>query len=144
MKTYTYSNRGALLLAVAWLVLNVHATGPLMGAGPQTPRAVAQPVGAPAHLIIRRNPNLGSNVIVRLWIDNVPARSIGYGHTYEAPLAPGHHVLAVLASPNPRWPVPWQLAVDVQSGRTYSFTAVTDGSGNLVLDGRFGFPPRVQ
>jgi len=91
-----------------------------MGAGPQTPRAVAQPVGAPAHLIIRRNPNLGSNVIVRLWIDNVPARSIGYGHTYEAPLAPGHHVLAVLASPNPRWPVPWQLAVDVQSGRTYS------------------------
>jgi hypothetical protein len=146
MKRYNYSNRSALLLAVACLVLNMYmyATGPVMGAGPQRPRAVAQPVGAPAHLIIRRNPNLGFNVIVKLWIDGVPAGSVGYGHTYEGPLAPGHHVLAVLAGPNPRWPVPWQLPLDVQSGRTYSFTAVTDGSGNLVPDGRFGFPPRVQ
>jgi len=34
--------------------------------------------------------------------------------------------------------------LDVRSGQTYGFTAVTDGSGNLILDGRFGFPPRVQ
>ena len=114
-----------------------------MGANSRSRHAVVSSQ-APARLIIRRNPNLGVNVIVRLWIDGQPARSIGYGHTYEDFLAPGHHVLAVLASPAPRWPVPWQLPVDVRGGQTYGFTAVTNGSGTLILDGRFGFPPRVQ
>jgi hypothetical protein len=140
MNTYSYSTRGAILLLIAWLFFG----GQVLGADPRPPHAVVQPAKAPAHLIIRRNPNLGFNVIVRLWIDGQPAASIGYGHTYEGFLAPGHHVLAVLASPSPRWPVPWQLPLDVRSGQTYGFTAVTNGAGNLILDGRFGFPPRVQ
>jgi len=144
MKTYSYSTRGAILLLMAWLFFGAFAGGQVFGADHRPPHAVAQPAKAPAHLIITRNPNLGFNVIVRLWIDGQPVGSIGYGHTYEGFLAPGHHVLAVLASPNPRWPVPWQLPLDVRSGQTYGFTAVTDGSGNLILDGRFGFPPRVQ
>lgn len=144
MKTYSYSTRGAILLLMAWLFFGAFAGGQVLGADPRPPHAVVQPAKAPAQLIIRRNPNLGFNVIVRLWIDGQPAGSIGYGHTYESFLAPGHHVLAVLASPSPRWPIPWQLPVDVRSGQTYGFTAVTDGSGNLILDGRFGFPPRVQ
>ena len=143
MKTHRYSTRGAILLVVAWLFVSAFVSGQVLGADPRSPHAVA-PTEAPARLIIRRNPNLGFNVIVRLWIDGQPAGSIGYGHTFEGFLAPGHHVLAVLASPSPRWPVPWQLPVDVRSGQTYGFTAVTDGSGNLILDGRFGFPPRVQ
>jgi len=143
MKTHRYSSRGAILLLVAWLFFSAFVSGQVFGADPRSPHAVA-PSQAPARLIIRRNPNLGVNVIVRLWIDGQPAGSIGYGHTFEGFLAPGHHVLAVLASPNARWPVPWQLPVDVRSGQTYGFTAVTDGSGNLILDGRFGFPPRVQ
>jgi len=121
-----------------------YPTGQVMGADPRPPRAVVQPAGASARLVIKRNPNLGFNVIVRLWIDGQPAASIGYGHTFEGFLAHGHHVLAVLATPSPRWPTPWQLPLDVRSGQTYGFTAVTDGSGNLILDGRFGFPPRVQ
>ena len=143
MKTHRYSTRGAILLLVAWLSFSGFVSGQVLGADPRSPHAVA-PSQAPARLIIRRNPNLGVNVIVRLWIDGQPAGSIGYGNTFEGFLAPGHHVLAVLASPNARWPVPWQLPVDVRSGQTYGFTAVTDGSGNLILDGRFGFPPRVQ
>ena len=143
MKTHRYSTRGAILLVVAWLFFSAFVSGQVLGADPRSPRFV-QPPGAPARLVIKRNPNLGFNVIVRLWIDGQPAGSIGYGHTFEGFLAPGHHVLAVLASPSPRWPVPWQLPVDVRSGQTYGFTAVTNGSGNLILDGRFGFPPRVQ
>jgi len=143
MKTHRYSTRGAILLLVAWLSFSGFVSGQVLGADPRSPRFV-QPAGAPARLVIKRNPNLGFNVIVRLWIDGQPAGSIGYGHTFEGFLAPGHHVLAVLASPSPRWPVPWRLPVDVRSGQTYGFTAVTDGSGNLILDGRFGFPPRVQ
>ena len=143
MKTHNYSTRSVILLLAVSLFFSAFVAGEAVGAEPRSPHAVA-PSRAPARLIIRRNPNLGSNVIVRLWIDGQPARSIGYGHTYEGFLAPGHHVLAVLASPNPRWPVPWRLPLDVRSGQTYGFTAVTDGSGTLILDGRFGFPPRVQ
>jgi hypothetical protein len=144
MRTHNYSTRSAILLVMAWLFFNAYAAGQLMGADPWSARAVVQPAKAPARLIIKRNPNLGFNVIVRLWIDGQPAGSIGYGHTFEGSLAPGHHVLAVVASPRGRWPVPWQLPLHVQGGQTYGFTAVTDGSGNLILDGRFGFPPRVQ
>jgi len=143
MKTQNYSTRSAILLLAVSLFFSAFVAGEAVRAEPRSPHAAA-PSQAPARLIIRRNPNLGANVIVRLWIDDQAARSIGYGHTYEGFLAPGHHVLAVLASPNPRWPVPWRLPLDVRSGQTYGFTAVTDGSGNLILDGRFGFPPRVQ
>lgn len=143
MKTHNCSTRSVILLLAVSLFFSAFVAGQAVGADPGS-RHSAAPSLAPARLIIRRNPNLGANVIVRLWIDGQPARSIGYGHTYEGFLAPGHHVLAVLASPNPRWPTPWQLPVDVRSGQTYGFTAVTDGSGTLILDGRFGFPPRVQ
>ena len=143
MKTHNYSTRSVILLLAVSLFFSAFLAGEAVGADPRSPH-VAAPSREPARLIIKRNPNLGVNVIVRLWIDGQPARSIGYGHTYEGFLAPGHHVLAVLASPSPRWPVPWQLPLDVRSGQTYGFTAVTDGSGNLILDGRFGFPPRVQ
>jgi hypothetical protein len=143
MKIHHCNTRSAIFLLIVLLFLSAFAASQATAADPRSPHAVARSQ-APAHLIIRRNPNLGVNVIVRLWIDGQPAQYIGYGHTYEGWLAPGHHVLAVLASPSPRWPVPWQLPVDVRSGQTYGFTAVTDGSGTLILDGRFGFPPRVQ
>ena len=144
INTYFYAKRRALLLALICLVFSAYALCQPARSEAQSAHVKAGPGSAPARLIIRRNPNLGFNVIVRLWIDGAPAESIGYGHTFQGFLAPGRHVLAVLASPNPRWPTPWQLPLDVQSGRTYGFTAVTDGSGNLILDGRFGFPRRVQ
>ena len=143
MKTHDYSSRSAILLLVVSLFFSAFVAGHAIAAEPRSPHAAA-PSQAPARLVIRRMPNLGFNVIVQLWIDGEPATPIGYGHTYEGFLAPGHHVLAVLASPNPRSPIPWQLPLDARSGQTYGFTAVTDGSGNLILDGRFGFPPRVQ
>src|SRR5437667_576317 len=143
MKTHRYSTRGAILLVVAWLFVSAFVSGQVSGADPRSPHAVA-PTQTPARLIIRRNPNLGFNVIVRLWIDGQPAGSIGYGHTFEGCLPPGHHVLAVLATPSPRWPIPWQVPLEVQSGQTYRFTAVGDNAGNLILDGRCGFPRRVQ
>jgi hypothetical protein len=143
MKTHHYDPRSAILLLIVSLFFSAFAADQATGAGQSSSHAAA-PSQAPARLIIRRNPNLGVNVIVRLWIDGQPAGPIGYGHTYKGFLTPGHHVLAVLASPAARWPIPWQLPVDVRGGQTYGFTAVTDGSGTLVLDGRFGFPPRVQ
>jgi hypothetical protein len=65
-----------------------------------------------------------------VYIDGAPVGAIGYGSTYEGLLPPARNVLAVLATPSPKWPTPWEMALDVQSGQTYLFTA--DGySGNF-------------
>src|SRR5436190_9023824 len=134
MKTHNYSSRSVILLLAVSLFFSAFVAGQAVGADPRSPHAAA-PSQAPARLIIRRNPNLGFNVIVQLWIDGQPAGSIGYGHTYEGFLAPGQHVLAVLASRSPRSPVRWQLPVAVRSGQTFGFTAVTNGSGYVIVDG---------
>jgi hypothetical protein len=82
-------------------------------------------------------PNLGFNVIVQLWIDGQQTAALGYGHTYNGVLTPGRHVLAVLATPRSRSPIPWEMPLNVQSGQTYIFTATGGPSGNLVLASGF-------
>ena len=136
MKTHRCSTRGAILLLVAWLSFSGLVSGQVLGADPRSPHAVA-PSQAPARLVIRRMPNLGFNVIVRLWIDGQPAATLGYGHTYHGFLTPGRHVLAVLATPRSRSPIPWEMPLNVQSGQTYIFTATGGPSGNLVLASGF-------
>src|SRR6266581_1662316 len=136
MKIHNYSTRSAILLLMVSLFFSAFVAGQAVGADPRSPRAVA-PSQAPARLVIRRNPNLGFNVIVRLWIDGQPAATLGYGHTYHGSLTPGRHVLAVLATPRSRSPVPWEMPLNVQSGQTYVFTATGGHSGNLVLASGF-------
>jgi hypothetical protein len=132
MKTHNYSSRSAILLLVVSLFFSAFVAGEATAADPRSPHAAA-PSQAPARLVIRRVANLGSNVIVQLWIDGKQAGSLGYGHTYNGTLTPGRHVLAVLASPGARSPTPWEMPLDVQSGQTYMFTAQGGSSGNLVL-----------
>ena len=132
MKTHNYSTRSAILLLMALLFFNAFAAGQAMGADPRSPHVVA-PSQAPARLVIRRMPNLGFNVIVRLWIDGQSVAALGYGHTYHGVLTPGRHVLAVLATPRSRSPVPWEMPLNAQSGQTYVFTATGGPSGDLVL-----------
>jgi hypothetical protein len=131
MKIHNYSTRSLILLLMVSLFFSAFVTGQAMGADPRSPHAVASSQ-APARLVIRRMPNLGANVIVKLWIDGQPAGSFGYGHTYEGSLPPGRHVLGVLATRS-RSPVPWQMSLNVQSGQTYIFTAGGSSSGNVVL-----------
>ncbi len=135
MKTHDYSTRSAILLLLASLFFGAFAAGSAMGAEPRTRHAVA-PSQAPARLVIRRVANLGVNVIVQLSIDGKPAGSLGYGHTYQGILTPGRHVLAVRATRSLS-PVPWEMALNAQSGQTYVFTAQGGPSGNLVLASGF-------
>jgi hypothetical protein len=131
MKTHNYSNRSAILLVVVSLFFSAFVASQATAAEPQSPHAVA-PSQAPARLVIRRVANLGWNVIVQLWIDGKPAGSLGYGHTYQGTLTPGRHVLAVMATRSLS-PIPWEMALNAQSGQTYVFTAQGGPSGNLVL-----------
>ena len=132
MKTHNYSSRSAIFLLVVSLFFSAFVAGQAMGADPRSPHAAA-PSQAPARLVIRRMPNLGVNVIVQLWIDGQQTATLGYGHTYHGVLTPGRHVLAVLATPRSRSPIPWEMPLNVQSGQTYVFTATGGPSGNLVL-----------
>jgi len=136
MKTHNYSTCSAILLLVVSLFFSTFVAGQAMGGDPRSPHAAA-PSQAPARLVIRRMPNLGVNVIVQLWIDGQQTATLGYGHTYHGSLAPGRHVLAVLATPRSRSPIPWEMPLNVQSGQTYIFTATGGPSGNLVLASGF-------
>ncbi len=136
MKTHNYITRSVILLLFVSLFFSAFVAGSAMGADPRSPHAAA-PSQAPARLVIRRMPNLGFNVIVRLWIDGQPAATLGYGHAYHGSLTPGRHVLAVLATPRSRSPVPWEMPLNVQSGQTYVFTATGGPSGDLVLASGF-------
>jgi len=139
MKAHSYRSRNALVLIVTCLFLSGYTANHAMGAKAKSSRAAVawpvsvRPVNGPARLNINRIPDLGNFVIVRLWIDGMPAGSIGYGHTYEGLLPPGRHVLTTLASPNPRWWIPSQMILDVRSGQAYNLTAMGDGSGHLIL-----------
>ena len=136
MKAHTYSTRSAILLLMVSLFFSAFVAGQATAADPRSPHAVG-PSQAPARLIIRRMPNLGFNVIVQLWIDGQQTATLGYGHTYHGVLTPGRHVLAVLATPRSRSPIPWEMPLNVQSGQTYIFTAQGGPSGNLVLASGF-------
>ena len=141
MKTYSYRSRNALVLIATCLFLSGYTANQAMSSDAQSGRAAVagpasvRPVNGAARLIIHRIANLGNNLIVALWIDGVSVASIAYGHTYEHLLPPGRHVLSVLPTPNPRWKTPWQMTLNVRNGQAYNFTAMGDGSGNLILKG---------
>jgi len=125
------------------LFLSTYAASQAMSSDAQSRRAgaagsaVGQPVKGAARLIVSRDPALGNFVIAHLRVDGVPVAAIGYGRTYEGFLPPGRHVLSLLPTPNPKWPTPSAMILDVRSGQTYSFTLIGD-SGYLIL-----LPPEV-
>jgi hypothetical protein len=139
MKTYSTLSHSALILMVTCLLLFSGYTVSQASSDLQSrPGAVkgfafGQSANVPARLIIERVANLGNFIYVDLYIDGAWVTAIGYGSNYEGLLRPGRHVLAVLATPSPKWPTPWEMTLDVQSGQTYSFTAEGGYSGNLIL-----------
>lgn len=99
---------------------------------PRRTLGFVQPANSDARLVVRRAADLGNFIWVDLYVDGVSVANIGYGDTYQGSLPPGRHVLSVLPTPDPKWPTPWQMILDVQSGQTYNFTAMGN-SGHLIL-----------
>ena len=139
MKTYSRLSRGTLTLMVTCLLLFSgyavsQASSDLQSRSGAVKRsAFVQSASGPASLIIERVANLGNFIYVDLYIDGTAVAAIGYGSSYEGLLPPGRHVLAVLPTPSPKWPTPWEITLDVLSGQTYRFTAEGGYSGNLIL-----------
>ena len=124
MKSNSYNYRGALIVTMLTCLLSLFISD----------YATAKPAAAnSARLIIKRPPGLGNNVIVKVRLDGKPFASIGYGHTFEGSLPPGKHVLAVQATPAPKYVTKRKITVNAQPGQTYVFVA-KDDSGTLTLE----------
>jgi len=130
MKTHKYSTRSAILLLIVSLFCSALVAGQTIGAEPRSSHAAATSQ-ASARLIITRMPNLGVNNVVQLWIDGKPTATLGYARDYEGVLTPGRHVLGVQVTRS--LGIPWEMALNAQSGQTYIFTAGASNSGNVVL-----------
>jgi hypothetical protein len=142
MKISNYRNHNALILMITGVLLIYSYTdSPAISSEARLSRAgvassaFAQINKGSARLTIRRFPNLGNNVVVVLTIDGVAVTPIGYGHTYDGLLPAGRHVLSVSSTPNLIWRTSGQMTLDVRNGQTYTFTAMDDGSGDLILKG---------
>ena len=88
--------------------------------------AAAQSTG---RLIVSRDPNLGRNLVVTLQIDGRTVGNIVTGSSFNRSVLTGRRVLAVSAGGS-RFS---STVLDVQGGRTYTFTARRRGSNNVVL-----------
>ena len=81
--------------------------------------------GEIARLIVNRSANFGTNESIKLFVDGTQVAVLGYNQSYNAPLAPGKHLLSISTSPE-TYPegTPKQLAITAEPGGTYTFTAV--------------------
>jgi len=88
-------------------------------------KASTQSDQAMGRLVIKRAANLGPT-IVGLKIDGVQTDQISYNRTYNAPIAAGSHVLTVYPVVSREGAKPTETRVNVEAGKTYTFTAARE------------------
>ena len=81
--------------------------------------------GDPARLIVNRVANFGIDEEINLFVDGNQVAVLGYNDRYDAPLAPGTHVVSISTTPE-TYPegTPKRIVITAKSGKTYTFTAV--------------------
>jgi len=90
--------------------------------------------GDNARLIVNRSADFGINESINLTIDGVQVADLGINQNYDAALSPGKHVLSITTNPkNYGQDSPIQIRVNVEPGKTYTFTAVWDDSERASL-----------
>lgn len=80
---------------------------------------------ASARLIVVRAADFGTPDSINLFVDGSKIAVIGYNETYDGALSAGRHLLSISTNPQsvPEG-TPEQLAITVEPGKTYVFTAV--------------------
>ena len=88
-----------------------------------------------ARLIVNRSANFGVNESINLAVDCVQVAVLGINQNYDAALPPGRHVVvSITTNPKIYGPqAPSQIPVNVEPGKTYTFTAVWDDSERASL-----------
>ena len=88
-----------------------------------------------ARLIVNRSAAFGVEESINLAVDGVQVAVLGINQNYDGALPPGRHVLSI--STNPRTygqNSPNRISVNVEPGKTYTFTAVWDDSERASLE----------
>ena len=93
------------------------------------PETRAKPTSPPraqgtGRVVISRAANFGWNISLHVQIDGKGVGSIPQGGRYDGVVPAGHHVLTVSA----RGTEPTSVDLDVQPGRSYTFTTVWDSN----------------
>ena len=112
-----------LMLIVASLAIGLFPGHPInaSAAGKASP-APAQNAPAAGRLVIMRSATLGPT-IVGLKIDGTEVAQLSYNRSYKAPLAAGPHTLTVYPVVSLEGAKPTEIRVNVEPGKTYTFTA---------------------
>jgi hypothetical protein len=108
-------------LAIGWLLPGSEVVS-AAGKPSPPPAQDTQPAG---RLVIVRSASLGPTV-VGLKIDGVQTATITYNRRYDAPLAAGAHILTVYPVVSLKGARPTDTRVNVEPGKTYTFTAARD------------------
>jgi hypothetical protein len=128
MKKSNYCNFGLLIVALGFIIfLGCGTNG--ADASSSTSAASMMARADSGRLIIRRIPNIGSGLFLKVSIDGKRAGSVGYGQTYNGSLSAGPHVVSVLLIPNRLHLTPTERRITVEKGQTYTFTAKWQGRG---------------
>jgi hypothetical protein len=119
----THLNQRGLMIIVAsfatcWLLASPGASAAEKKSSP----APTQQMKAPGRLVIVRSATLGPTV-VGLRVDGVQVAQITYTRRYDAPIAAGSHVITVYPVHSMQNARPRDRQINVESGRTYTFTA---------------------
>jgi hypothetical protein len=78
-------------------------------------------------LMVKRVANFGERVSLSLSVDGKEVARLVEGRSYDGYLTPGRHMISATVVPNLVNSPVWQKEVNVQSGQTYSFTAIWQG-----------------
>jgi hypothetical protein len=115
-------HRILLVLACASLAAGTVLPGKIFAAAKTAPAANKQEAGT-GTLVIVRSANLGQT-IVGVSVDGEQKGKLNFNGRYEAPLSAGQHVISTIPIPNREHAQPSVTKLNVQPGKTYSFTAV--------------------
>ena len=128
------SNCYHCVLLIATLALTAlsgcESTGTAGSAGTATAAPAAQ---GGAQLVIRRAPNMGTNLFLDVSIDGAHAGVLAEGETFRRSLSPGNHVVSVLLRPNQLNLSPTKKTLTVTKGQTYTLTAMWKGETVVLL-----------
>jgi hypothetical protein len=84
-------------------------------------------------LVVKRSASVGSGIFVNVSADGKQIAALSNNRIYRGNLSPGKHVISVVGDPNLAGQAPNKMEVNVEKGKTYSFTASLK-SGKLVLE----------
>ena len=84
-------------------------------------------------LMVNRVANFGDRISLSLSVDGKEVARLVEGHSYDGYLAPGRHLISATVVPNLVYSPVWQKQINIQSGQTYSFTAIWQGQTMVLV-----------